>query len=359
MTPTEIAVIRLNSQQIVSTNFKTAKEIVGYMGAMQAQDYAMAKWALGIRLPNSKESDIQTAIDNGEIVRTHVLRPTWHFVSAEDVHWMLELTAQNIKTLSKSRNRQLGLTPELFKKSNTIIENALLGGKHLTRDELMALLEKANINTSEYRSGHYLMEAELDGIVCSGATKNNKQTYALLSERIPKPKSFTKEEALGKLANRYFSSHYPATLQDFIWWSGLSVKDARNALEFIKPDFISETVYGETYWLKPSSINTKSESHSVHLLPAFDEFIISYKNRRACLPPENQKKAFSSNGIFRPVILVNGQGVGLWKRTLKKDKVVIETDFFIPPDGKTQKLLNEAAKDYGIFLKKEIMLTSI
>lgn len=359
MTLTEIVKFRLTNQQIRATQHKTPKEIVGFMGAMQAQDYAMAKWALGIRLPNSKESDIQAAIDKGEIIRTHVLRPTWHFISAEDVHWMLELTAQNIKTISKSRNRELGLTPELFKKSNSIIEKALSGGDHLTRDELMVLLEKAKINTSEYRSGHFMLEAELDGIVCSGAMKNNKQTYALLNERVPKAISLSKEEALVKLAYKYFLSHGPATLKDFIWWSGLSVKDARNALELIKSDFISEIINGETNWFKPLSSNDQISSPSVYLLPAFDEFIISYKNREACLPIENQKKAFSSNGIFRPVILVNGQGVGIWKRTLKKDKVIIETDFFESPDKSILTLLDCETKRFGTFLGAQTYLRHI
>jgi len=353
MTLTDISYSRLYSQQIAETKFKTAKEMVGWMGAMQAQDYAMVKWALGVRLPNSTDQLIESAIDKGEIIRTHLLRPTWHLVSADDIYWMLELSAPQIKAILKSRLRDLELTETVLSQTNTIIEKTLAGNNHLTREELAALFENAKIATNDNRLSHIMLQAEMEGIVCSGAIKNKKQTYALLPERVMKTKTLTREEALAKLAHRYFSSHAPATLQDFIWWSGLSVKDARNALEMIKPDFISETIDSETYWLTNSLSIPKKEKPAVYLLPAFDEFIISYRDRTASLVFENHKKAVSNNGIFRPVIVVNGQVTGLWKRTLKKDTVIIETDFFQPHDQTVIKLIEEKIKTFGSFLGKE------
>jgi hypothetical protein len=348
---TQIAKPRLVSQQIAGTKFLTAKEIVAWMGAMQAQNYAMAKWAIGVRLPNSTDRDIETALDNGEVLRTHLLRPTWHLVSADDIYWMLELTAPHIKASQKSRHKQLALSETVFAKSNSIIGKALSNGEHLTRDELVAELHKAKIATDENRAAHLLFWAELDGISCSGATKGGKPTHALLEKRAPKPKSISREEALAKLAGKYFTSHGPATLQDFVWWSGLPAGDAKIALEMAKPGLVSEEFEKQTYWLSGSISVTGQES--IYLLPAYDEFIISYKDRSAALPFEHFSKAVSNNGIFRPVILVSGQVVGIWKRTIKKDKVFVETELFTKLNKATMALIAEAVLPFGRFLEKQ------
>lgn len=354
MNLTDIANIRLSSQQIAGTKFKTVKELAGWMGAMQAQDYHMAKWAMGVRLPESTEKTIEAAIDHGEITRTHLLRPTWHFVSADDIHWMLALTAPQIKTSLKSRHKQLELSETIFNKSNTIIESALSEGKHLTREELVVELEKAKIATSDNRASHLLLRAELDGIICSGASRGKKQTYALLEERVPKSKPLSKEEALATLAGKYFTSHCPATLQDFAWWSGLPVTDAKNALELVKSDFVSETIDSQTYWLTNSFSIPGTAKESVHLLPAYDEFIISYKDRGASLSFENHKKAVSNNGMFWPVIVINGKVTGTWKRAIKKDNVLVETQFFEHPDKTAKSLVEEASERFGRFLNRNI-----
>jgi hypothetical protein len=350
MTLKQIPLLRLLSQQIAGTKFKTAKEIVGWMGAMQSQDFAMSKWAVGLRLPNSTDTLIQKALDKGDVLRTHLLRPTWHLVSANDIHWMLELTAPQVKASMKSRNKELEITEALFTKSHKLIEKALAAGEHLTREELLSKLENAKIVLDDNRAAHFLMEAELDGIICSGAVKDKKQTYALLSERVSKTKKISREEALAKLAQRYFSSHCPATLKDFTWWSGLSITDAKAALEMVKTDFISEKIGEEIYWLTNSFSIPKNNFSSAYLLPAFDEFIISYRDRTASLLLEHHKKAISDNGLFRPAIVVNGQVTGLWKRTIKKDKVIIETDFFQPPTKATQKLIAGAEEEFASFL---------
>jgi hypothetical protein len=358
MNLTDIAKIRLISQQIAGTQLKTAKDMVAWMGAMQAQDYAMSKWAVGVRLPNSTDRDIETALDKGDVLRTHLLRPTWHLVSADDIYWMLSLTAPQIKTASQSRHNQLEITPAIFSKSTSIFEKALTGGKQLTREELVAELEKAKIATDENRASHLLFWAELEGIICSGATKKGKQTYALLEERVPKKADLTREEALAKLAEKYFTSHGPATIQDFVWWSGLTIRDARHALELVKSSFISETIDSQTYWFTNSF--SMSEKEMVNILPAYDEFIISYTDRRASLPFENHSKAVSNNGIFRPVITINGQVIGIWKRTTKKDIVLVETEFFEQPGESTKVLIENAFLQYGIFVEKkmEIIINS-
>lgn len=351
--------MRLISQQVALSKFNAAKELVAWMGAMQAQDYNMAKWAIGIRLPGATNETIETAIDKGDIIRTHLLRPTWHFVSADDLYWMLELTAPQIKALTKSRNKELELTDAIFKKSNKIIEKALIGNKHLTREEIMAELIKAKIQVDDNRSSHLMLQAELDGIVCSGATKGNKQTYALLHERVAKTKSLTKDEALARLAERYFSSHCPARLTDFIWWSGLSVANARHALEMVTPKLISETINEHTYWLANSFSNSHSLEASTYLLPAYDEYLISYKDRTASLSAKHNKRSISINGIFKPVIIVNGQVIGTWKRTIIKDKVVIETEYFKRANKAAKNLVAKAAATFGNFIGKKTEMSSI
>lgn len=350
-----ISALRLFAQQVSATKLTTPQAIVHHLGAVQAQDYAMSKWAVGIRLPGSAEADIDRAMTEGTILRTHVMRPTWHLVSAEDIHWMLELTAQNIRNSMKTRHKELELTPELLKKSNRIFEKALRDNHHLPREALMELLLKAGIPSNyNNRSSHLLAWAELEGLICSGAPQGNKQTYALLDERAKKKTTaFSREEALAELAKRYFTSHGPATLADFNWWSGLSVKDARNALESVKDQLLSQTIDGETYWLAPETAKHTAKK-GTFLLPAFDEFIISYKNRSAALTKEQHAKAISTNGLFRPVIVSDSKVTGLWKRTVKNDTVLIETDYFegVSADGKQS--IEKAAARFGKFLGKGI-----
>lgn len=346
MTQKDIAYIRLVSQQLAATKFKNPKQLVSWMGAMQAQDYNMAKWAVGVRLPNVTDNIVQKALDRGTIIRTHLLRPTWHFAAAEDVHWMLSLSSPQIKRIVKSEHKRTELTSKIFSKSFSIIGNALQGHKHLPREEIKTLLQQSKIAVNETRFLHIMLMAEMEGIVCNGAMKGGKQTYALLDERVHKKKEFSRDEALALLATKYFSSHCPATLQDFVWWSGLLVADAKHALEMVKHKFISETINGKTYWFANSFFTAKVIEPSLYLLPSYDEYFISYTDRTASLKQKHHSRSFTSNGIFRPVILLNGQGVGIWKRTADKDKLRIEADFFSVSAKKTAKafLKNEAER---------------
>ena len=354
----DVAQSRLISQQLRGSKIQSVKDLVHWMGAMQAQDYAMAKWAIGVRLPGSTQLGVDEAIDKGEIIRTHVLRPTWHFVSADDIHWMLELSAGRIRSVAKPYLKELELSDKILSKCNTILETILSGNKHLTREEIMAELARSGIPTDKNRSSMILMQAELDRLICSGAAKGNKQTYALLHERVPKATVITKDEALAKLASRYFESHYPATVQDFTWWSGLSASDARHALEMIKNDLISETIGSQTFWAPASFIAPeKYRQPSVFMLPAFDEFLISYADRKASLNQNSYKRYASKNGLFRPVIVVNGQVTGLWKRGIKKNMVLIEADLFKPHGKGLKNSILRSAKTFGHFLglKQELI----
>jgi len=353
MTFSEIAKLRLYTQQIAEPSFIKPKQTVEWMGAIQAQDFAMAKWAVGLRTKNASEETVQKALDKGDIIRTHVLRPTWHFVSSADIYWMLELSAPQIIMQMKSRAKELELTQAVLNKAYTILEKALEGGKHLNRQELVPLWEKADIITNENRASHIFLYAELSGLICSGVMKNNKQTYALLEERVKKSKSLSKDEALQKLAMKYFTSHGPATLQDFKWWSGLPVKETKNAINMVKPKLHEEKINDSVYWLTKDNINKPGKTTSAFLLPAYDEFLISYKDRTAALHINHHSQTLSSNGIFYPIIVVNNKVAGTWKRTIKKDKIIIQTSFFETPVNSAKKAVLKSAEKLALFLNKE------
>jgi hypothetical protein len=349
----EISNIRLFSQKIAATELKTAAEIVSWMGAMQAQDFSMAKLAAGIRISDSTEAEIEASFNKGEILRTHLMRPTWHLVSAEDISWMIELTSPQIKLLLKSRNKELELSDAIFTKSSFIIEKSLSGGISLSREELAKELNLAGIRTDANRLSHLLLNAELDSLICSGPIKARKQTFSLLRERVKFWKILSRDESLFELATRYFRSHCPATLQDFAWWSGLSNKEARQAIDSVKHNFVTEIIESREYLFPDSFQAAVYENTSVNLLPAYDEFLISYKDRSASLSLADNKRAVSANGIFYPVVIVNGQVEGLWRRSVKNNKAAIEVTLFTKPDKTKRELIEKRAALVGQFLNKE------
>ncbi|MBD0257910.1 MAG: AlkZ family DNA glycosylase, partial [Cytophagales bacterium] len=330
MKATQIAALRLVNQHLTGTRLQSTRELVQWMGAVQAQDYSMSKWALGIRLPHITHETVQSAFDRGEILRTHILRPTWHLVAADDIHWLLALTAPHVRSLLTSGLRELALTEKTVADSQRVMASALAGGRHLTRPELVGELRQANLPADPSRSVLLLMRAELDGVVCSGRVKGKEQTYALLAERVPPTEALPREEALARLARRYFTSHGPATAQDFAWWSGLPAADVRKGVAGLGPAFISHPVDGQTYWRPRALPEPGAVGETVFLLPAFDEFLISYKDRSASLAAGSQAAVITSNGIFRPVVLVNGQVAGTWKRTVNKGTIRVQTELFGP-----------------------------
>lgn len=353
-----ISHIRLTNQQITGARFNTIPAVVGWMGAMQAQDFNMVKWAVGMRLPGTTLSAVDDAFNRGEILRTHLLRPTWHLVASNDIRWMLHLTAPRIKTSLRTRHRELELTETIIIRSQSIMEKALNAEGDLTREELVGELTRAKISTDENRASHLLMRAELDGLICSGAAKGGKYTYALLDSRVPPQQTIPKEEALALLAHRYFVSHGPATLQDFVWWSGLSVADARQGLELIRPNLVSETVGEDIFWFASPSTSHALANGTAFLVPAFDELIISYRSRNASMSEVILPKAVSNNGIFRPVIVTHGQVSGLWKRTVKGSNVLVETELFRAHSMEEFKMVESATEMFGRFLEKRVVFPS-
>jgi hypothetical protein len=340
---------RLASHQLSGSRPATPAEVAAWAGAMQAQDFGMAKWAIGIRLPDSTNAGVQEAFDRGDLLRTHVLRPTWHFVTPENIRWMLTLSADKIKASARSRDRDLEITETLYSRTNRLIEKALEGNRSLAREDVARMLEQANIRTNPARMTHFLMRAEVEGLVCSGPMQGKTHTYALLDERAAPTPALHRDEALARLAGIYFASRSPATLHDFAWWSGLSQTEAKTGLNAVRPELLAEQTNGSTYYHPAhTSDGPQQAPPQAHLLPAFDEYIIAYRDRAAVLPAENQAGVISSNGIFRPVILVDGRVAGLWKRTASK-RQPLELNPFSPPDARTENLIRHAANRYLSF----------
>lgn len=350
MNLTEIAKIRLCNQQITCRELTMPEQIVSFLGAIQAQDYAGSKWAIGLRSSGVTDTEIEQAIIDRTILRTWPMRGTLHFVAAEDIYWMLPLLTPRIIEKSRYRQKQLELDDKTISQSREILIKALQNGNILTRKEMMAALEKAGISTEGQRGIHILWITAQEGLICFGPVSGKQQTFVFLDEWIPRTENITRDEALARLAERYFLSRGPATLKDFIWWSGLTSADARAGLDMIKSMLNRETCEGQDYWLKQNGQAINNNSSAVYLLPGFDEYILGYTDRRAALGSDFSDKVISSNGFFSPIIVVNEIIAGTWKKELKKETVIIKPDFFKPADDVLPGYLEKTARRYCDFL---------
>jgi hypothetical protein len=340
----------LSNQQIASPGGKTPGDVVAAMGAVQAQDFLGALWAIGLRLPAAMEADIERAIAERTIVRTWPMRGTLHFVAAADVRWMLELLTPRIVAGSAWRHRELELDDTIFSRCRKLFTRALEGGRRLTRDAMYQVLERSRISASGQRGIHVLCRLAQEGLICFGPREGKQPTFVLLDEWVPDSRRLERGEALTELARRYFTSHGPATLADFVWWSGLKVSDARAALEMVSAQLARETIGGATYWMRGDSPLPKIR-RATHLLPGFDEYLLGYKDRSAVLDLAHAGKIVpGSNGQFLSTIVINGRVVGTWKRELTKKSVVITASPFAALKKTESRALAEAAQRYGKFL---------
>ncbi|HEX7102731.1 MAG TPA: winged helix DNA-binding domain-containing protein [Nitrolancea sp.] len=325
----EIARARLRNQRLIGERFNNPADIVRWLSAVQSQDFSAAKWALGLRMNEENEAAIDEAFNDGAILRTHVLRPTWHFVMPQDIRWLLKLTGPRIIAGSESQYRRCGLDGPIFSHSNRALERELQDGKALTRTALTTALKDANVQTNNLGYLLLLMRAELDGLICSGPRRGKQFTYMLLDERAPAIDRFNRDQALRELAARYFTSHGPATPHDFSWWSGLTVGDARHAIEMLGTALERIDVGGRPYFADPASGVSGDASHSVLLLPIYDEAIIAYQDRSAFLRRlAASKTPLPENIVFNHTILIDGQVVGIWKRSASTRSVTIEPTLF-------------------------------
>ena len=351
----EIAIKRLYSQHILNQRFKSPSELVSWLGAMQGQDYAGAKWAVGLRLPGINDEDVEKALKDRILVRTWVLRGTLHFVAGSDVHWLLELLAPRIIARNARRYRELELDEKTLYRSNNILKNALSDNNQLNRRELLAILEKKGISTEGQRAPYMLQRASIDGLICQGVTHLNNPIYMSMDE-LPRSRTMEREDALAELAKRYFNGHGPATLKDFVWWSGLLVNDAKAGLELIKHELEKEIINGKTYWLS-SNLTGRFDSPKVNLLPWFDEFLLSYRDRSASIGAEQVKQMLkSTNGMLSSTIILDGRVVGKWKRTIRKDNILLELKYFRTLNDLEKDALKSEILRYGEFIGLPVIL---
>ena len=341
---------RLRTHLLSGGGLKKPEDVVRWMGAVQAQEYANTKWALGLRMRQANDAMVERAFESGAILRTHVLRPTWHFVTAADIRWMLALTGPRVSAAMSPYNRRLELDAAVFRRSQRLIGAALRGGAQLTRRELKAVLERGGIHVDgAQRLAHITMQAEVDGVICSGARRSKQFTYALLDERVPPVPALSRDHALAELTRRYFASHGPAQVHDFAWWSGLTIRDARVGLEMVASALASEIVDGRTYWFSSSARTMRSQSCSAVVLPLYDEYLIAYKDRSAALDAARWNP-YVLGDVYMAPIVVDGKVVGGWKRALQKNRLEISLTLFVRLARAARRAVEQSAHAYAEFL---------
>jgi len=279
------------------------------------------------------------------------MRGTLHFVAPEDVRWMLALLSPRIVASAATRHRQLELDEAVFRRSRTLLEKALRGGKLLTRDAAYELLEHAGIPCSGQRGYHILWKLSQDAVLCCGPREGKQPTFVLLDEWVPRSEAWTPGEPLAEIARRYFTSHGPATLADFVWWTGLKITDAKKALALVGDDLEQVEAEGDSYWMSRSLSGVKPSKQDVHLLPGFDEFLLGYKDRSAMLDPEHAARIVpGNNGMFMPMLVIDGRICGTWKRALGRKATKLSLEPFRELGKTEMRAFIHAAGCYGDFL---------
>jgi hypothetical protein len=347
----ELLIARLRHQQLTESKLRKAAPVVAALCAMQAQDYLGAKWAIGLRAPGLQDGDVEQAFNDGLILRTHVLRPTWHFVTPEDIRWLLALSAPRIHAANAYYYRQAGLDEKVFAKSCAMIHRVLEGRKAMTRAEIAEHLKRAHVPAEGLKLGYVMMHAELEGVICSGPRRGKQSTYMLLDERVPPTKPRPREEALAELASRYFTSHGPATVRDFSWWSGLTIKEAQSAVTSVTPRLEATTIDGLTHWDADTSPLRPHKGSGAYLLPTYDEYLIAYKDRAPVVDDSRAANIVArSNGGFANHLIVDGRLAGSWSRTLKSNAALIEVAPYKKLTPPQIRAVSGAADCYGEFL---------
>jgi hypothetical protein len=340
----------MRQQRIGHKPFASPAAAVRWFGAVQAQDYLGSLWAIGLRTRAASEVSIERAIAERSIVRTWPLRGTLHFVAAEDARWMLKLCASRALARSARRLKQEhGIEGRLIARSAKVVTDALSGGNAVSRPDLYRRLESAGIATGGSRGLHLLWWHAHEGLICLGPRAGKQQTFVLLDEWLPTSQPMSRDDSLAELARRYFSSHGPATVRDFAWWSGLAAADAEVARESVARELDAITIDKQTYWQAAGTPAARA-TPGCHLLPAYDEYTVAYQDRGAVLSSDVAARADSGHGIFYPALVIDGQVAGTWSRQLLKESVAITCRPFARLDRRQSQALVSAAQRYAQFL---------
>ncbi|MCF3108046.1 winged helix DNA-binding domain-containing protein [Niabella sp. CC-SYL272] len=354
MTLKELLQYRIYNQQLHRPASYKPEDLVAFMGAVQAQDYAMAKWAIGLRMQNPAEEPIEAAINNGSIIRLHIVRPTWHFVTTENVRWMMQLSAPSIQKAARYIDQQTGLTAALYTKARNVLEK-VLEEEDLTKEEIMDRLAQHRIKVDNLLATQLLIRAETELLICSGKRKDRRFTYTLFDKRVAPAAAISREEALARLATLYFKTRGPATVKDFAWWSGLTATDATKGWRAIEKELTAITAGGITYWVldagMPPAFTTMPHSF---LLPPYDELTVSYSESRSLL--FDGDGASVGNGIFRPVMMEKQKLTGIWKRIEKKNGIELGFNFLPGHPGRPSRHLLDSVRLFEQHTGKPVTL---
>jgi hypothetical protein len=350
--------LRLLAHGLEGETESTPKAVVDRMLAVQAQDFGAACWALGVRAPGTLQSDVIAALDAGEIIRSWPMRGTLHFVPPADLRWMLSITTERMLNGLTLRHRQLELESPDLAKAQDVVTSAIAGGGSISRAELMELWEANGIATAGQRGYHLIYYLAQTGVLCWGPSHKTQQSLVLLDEWAPESRDLSHDEALAEFFVRYLSGHGPATVKDFVWWIKGTVAGAKTALAVAGDRVTSLNVDGVEYWMPSElagraaeSTRTAAAKSAVHLLPAFDEYLIGYQNRDVVLDPEQANIIVpGGNGVFAPIIVSRGRVTGTWKRSTTAKKVTVDPRPFQPLTSAETTKVSRSAKAYGRFL---------
>jgi hypothetical protein len=358
MNSAEIIRLRLQLHGLSVPGALTPTEVVRRQGAMQSQEFGPAKWSIGQRVAGATEPAISRAFDAGEILRTHVLRPTWHFVVPADIRWLLELTGPRVHQKNATYYRREGVDDTVLAMAHAVIARALEGGRHRNRTDLADHLKCAGIEATNLGLGQIIMHAELVGLICSGPVRGKQQTYALLSERAPQATSLPRDEALAELVRRYFTSHGPATINDFTHWSSLTVADAKRGIDLLGGELRGATVDGRTYCFGelPAEV-VVDPSPTAHLLQAYDEYTNGYGESRDLFNPYVDRIAERIGAIH--MVVIDGKIAGAWKRTIRTREIQIEIRPFHDLAAAERDAVQRAAEAHGRFVGLTAMPTFV
>jgi hypothetical protein len=371
-TVNDIAARRLQAQRLIGEPFESPIGAIRSLTAVQSQDYAGAKWALGQRSRGTTDAELDRLFDEGAILRTHLMRPTWHFVLPEDTGWLLALTGPRVRAGLIARNRELEIDDSVAARSQALFTAALTGGRHMTRTELGEVLSAGRISPDGQRLPHLLMRAELDAVIGSGPRRGKQFTYALLEERAPKARVLDRDEAVAELTLRYFRGHGPAQLQDFVWWSGLKMADARAGIATAGKALEHRAMAGKDYWFDSGAVLPRKVDTIAHLLPNYDEYTVAYRDRaeilhadlpfdpavftRAGIPGAT---SISFGSILSNVVTIGGKVRGSWRRTITRDGVRIEARMLDRLKPAESRAVEAAGRRLGEFLERPVELAVI